>query len=301
MKPITVTTTIKNAILCIVYNPKVLVPFFVLFLISSLIVAVLFNSIVNFIGTVAEPVLPFGTFGAIFRIIITLFVVVVVFILMIPFFEGWTYAALGSAFKGQEISLTKTARKGASKYLGVLVISIIIAVVSGALSFLFSPFTSAAVASSMENYITEYGAELSLSLSDFYKVFLVYGILFLVTTIVLVLFYYMKPAFVIGDNLLSESLNDGFKTAQKNFFPSCIVVLVLIILEEIPFFVFSGIVLMKGFNLELFAEKDITALIHSYAGTLLPGILIALLLYFVLHTVLHAALSYAYMDSHELL
>jgi hypothetical protein len=153
----------------------------------------------------------------------------------------------------------------------------------------------------MEKYITEYSAELSLSLSDFYKVFLVYGILFLVTTIVLVLFYYMKPAFVIGDNRLSESLNDGFKTAQKNFFPSCIIVLVLTILEEIPFFVFSAILFVNVLNIEKIAEKDITALVHSYAGTLLPVLLIALLFYFVLHTVLHAALSYAYMDSHELL
>lgn len=300
MKPITVTATIKNALLCIIHNPKVLVPFFVLFLISSLIAVVLFNSIINFIGTVAEPVLPFGTFGTIFRIIITLFAVVVIFVLMIPFFEAWTYAALGSAFKNQKVSLKKTAQKGASKYLGVLVISIIIAVVSGALSFIFSPFTSAAVVSSMEDYITGYGAERSLSLSTFYGAFLMYGVLFLITTIVLVLFYYMKPAFVIGDNPLSKSLNDGFTTAQKNFFPSCIVVLVLIILEGIPFFVFSGIVLMDLPNVELFVEEDITAL-YSYADTLLPWIAIALLFYFVLHTVFHAALSYAYMDSHDLL
>lgn len=307
MKSITATTTIKNAFPCVVHNPKVIIPFFVLFLGLSLIVTSLFNSIINFLEFGIEPEnLPFEAFGTIFGFIVTIFLVVVVAVLVVPFFEGWTYAALGSAFKKESVSITKTARKGVSKYLGVLVISILIAIASAAISSLFSSITSFAIVSSIEDFFLEYpDVEPFLvfsSLSNFYGVFIAYGVVFLITTIIMVLFYYLKPAYVIGDNPLSESLNDGFTTARENFFPSCIVVLVLTVLEEVPFLVFWGILFVKGwFNIEKYISGDIVALVHSHAGTLLTGFLIAFLAYFVLHTVLHAALSYAYMDSHEMI
>ncbi len=305
MKSITATATIKNAFLCVINNPKVIVPFFVLFLVLSLIVTALFNNVMNLLEYALAPgEMPFEAAGAILGFMATILLVVVVGILAIPFFDGWTYAALGSAFKKEEISLTKAARKGGSKYFGMLAIAIIIAIVSAAVSSLLSPITYLAAASSMEDFL-EPGAEPSLifsSLSDFYGIFIAYGVIFLITTMIMVLFYYLKPAYIIGDNPLSESLNDGFKTARENFFPSFIVVLVLTVLENVPFLVFSGVLFVIGvINIEKFVEEDIVGFFHSYAGTLLTGMLIALLFYVVLHTVLHAALSYAYMDSHEMI
>ena len=270
--------TIKKALSCILKHPKVFIPFLLFSIISYVISAYFF--------TVAADSLPeilrqegfidslWEGLQALFGIIVRGLIVVLLYVLMFPFFETWTYACLAPAFKNEPVSLVKACGKGISKYVGVLFISIITAltsvIIGSLLSFVFS-FAFVGILS-------------FLSAFHVFGILLWVGLMSLVTRIFMVLFIYLKPAYILGGQHFGKSIIDGFKTALKNFIPSLLMYLGCAVIQLFLIIMTFGALVL---------------------GSVVPDILFlrgaGMILYYFLYTVLYASLTYVYMNSHEMI
>jgi hypothetical protein len=269
--------TIKKALSCILKHPKVFVPF-LLFSIISYVISSYFSSVAadslsdilrqeGFIDSLWEGL------HALFGIIVRGLIVVLLYVFMFPFFETWTYTCLAPAFKNEPVSLIKACGKGISKYGGVLFISIITAltsvIIGSLLSFVFS-FAFVGILS-------------FLSAFHVFGIIAWVGLISLITRVFMVLFIYVKPAYILGGQHVGKSIIDGFKTALKNFVPSLLM--------------YSGCAVIQLFLIIM----TFGALV---LGSIVPDILFlrgaGMVLYYFLYTVLYAFLTYVYMHTHDL-
>ena len=303
MREIETIPTIRRAFSCVIEHPQVVIPFFIFFLITSFIFVYAFNRFFEFFNVFLssrEP-LPGDVFQTVFGFLALIFLVILVSVFVFPFFEGWTFATAGLACKNEPVSLTKAFRKALSKYLGVLVISIIVAFAAAAIGSVVWPILFLLVFPMDFPSAVPY-TSFPLS-SVFYRLFSAYGLVFLIVTIFIVLFVYLKPAYILGDKSLVDSLNDGFATARKNFIPSCLVYLFFSVLQ-ILLYVGGAILVFDTIDFEKFwLIEDFSSgydVIQTELESLFPVALVGLFVYFLLHSILYTALAHAYMDSHEI-
>ena len=303
MQKVKIIPTMRKSFLCVFQHPQVILPFFAFSLILGLIFAYAFNEMIGFLEAFSSPEeMPFEAFGPFFSFFYLIILVVLFVFFAFPFFESWTFAALGYAYKNEPASLVKAARKGISKYLGVLIISIIIALVSAVvgsiLSFVimlgFFPFMTYTVPASPEYMVP--------SISQFSGIFIMYGIMILIITLLMALFIYLKPSYVLGERRFSESLNDGFETARKNIVATWALYLSYEVLRIVLWGVIAGIVIWSGMldfeELMILGDFDI---LSAFFSDLIPLVVVAVVANYLIYTLLYAAITYAYMDSHEMI
>lgn len=296
MRDVKVIPTIENGFSCVIHHPKVIVPFIVFFLIAGSILAVVFSETVEMIDYFAEFDEGFGIFGTIFEFMLLVFFIVFFMFFATPFFEGWTFATLASAFKDESVSIAKTARRACSKYFGMLIIAIIIAVISAIVGTFVSIFFSFFI------FLAEASHPVSSPASFFYRYALLYGVTFLIMIFVTAVLAYLKPAYMVGENRFSESLKDGFDTAMKNFLPTLAVYLVFTVIQVIVAAAAAAVIFLGGIiDYEQFLYAEGLDVLHSLAGKILPVAMVAGLVYMLFYVALYAALTYAYMDSHEMI
>jgi hypothetical protein len=306
MQKVKIIPTMRKSFLCVFQHPQVIVPFLVFSLITGLIFAYAFDRMIEFIGSFdvfASPEeMPFEAFESFFSFFYLIMLVALFAFFAFPFFESWTFAALGYAFKNEPVSLAKAARKGISKYLGVLVISIIIALVSGVVGSIvsivvllaFFPFMASTIPVSPEYMVP--------SIPQLSGFFIMYGVIILVTTLFMALFIYLKPSYVLGERRFSESLNDGFETVRKNIVPSWALYLSFEVLRMVSMGVIAGIVIWSGMiDLGKFVVLEDFQIISTFLSELIPLIVVAVVVNYLIYTFLYAAITYAYMDSHEMI
>lgn len=306
MQEIKIIPTLRKSFLCVFQHPQVLVPFLVFSLITGLIFAYAFDRMIEFIGSfdvfTSPEEMPFEAFGSFFSFFYLIVLVALFSFFAFPFFEGWTFAALGYAFKNEPVSLAKAARKGLSKYLGVLIISIIISLVSAVVGSIvsiivllaFYPFVTPTYPVSPE-YVVPSVPQLS-------GYFVMYGVIILLITLFMVFFIYLKPSYVLGDRRFSESLNDGFETVRKNIVPSWVLYLSFEVLRMVSLGVIAGIVIWSGIiDIGKFVVLEDFQVISTFLSELIPLIVVAIVVNYLIHTLLYAAITYAYMDSHEMI
>ena len=304
MQKVTIIPTIREAFSCVFRHPQVIVPFFVFSLIVSLLYAYLFNKITSLfdIFSVSEE-MPFEAMGAFFSFFSLIILVVVVYFFGFPFFEGWTFAALGSAFKKEPVRLMEAARRGLSKYFGVLAITILVAVVTSLVSGFLStillfpllPFMNS------EMYTRDFFSNYPQSFWFPPGLAVFYGVLILIVIAVTVFFVYLKPAYILGEKPFAESLNDGFNTARKNFMPSFVYYLVFTVLQIVVFAIVFGAFMVSSIPLleDLILTEDISVM-TTFFERLIPLGVVAVILNFLVYVFMYAAVTYAYMYSHEM-
>ncbi|MBU7018350.1 MAG: hypothetical protein HXS44_12640 [Theionarchaea archaeon] len=306
MQKIRFILTMRKSFLCVFQHPQVIVPFLVFSLITSLIFVYAFDRMIEFIGSfdvfTSPEEMPFEAFGSFFSFFYLIMLVALFAFFAFPFFESWTFAALGYAFKSEPVSLSKAAKKGLSKYLGVLVISIIISLVSAVVGSIvsivvllaFSPFMTSTIPVSLE-YVAPSLAQLS-------GYFIMYGVIVLFITLFMVFFIYLKPSYVLGDRRFSESLNDGFETVRKNIVPSWAFYLSFEVMRMVSLGVIAGIVIWSGMiDVEEFVVLEDFQIISTFLSELVPFVVVAIVVNYLIYTLQYTAIAYAYLDSHEMI
>jgi hypothetical protein len=294
MRKIQVIPTIKNSFVCIVRHPKVVIPFGVVSVAAILVAVLLVDRVIEFFDFVMEPEEVVEFFNAMFGFVVMIFATVLIVFLALPFFEGWTYAALGAAFNNGPVSLAEAARKSGSRYIGMVIISIIIAVISMVVGFFVSLFSSVIMVFFMHDM-----QQSGVPVAGF---FTMYGVMFLIIAVVTVILIYLKPAYMVGGKVLSESLKDGFETAKDNYLASLLIYLIFIG-GQVLLYVAMWAALIPGSILhfeEVFYAENID-FISSITARLLPVGIVVVIVSFLLYVVYYAALTYAYMDSHEMI
>jgi hypothetical protein len=235
----------------------------------------------NFVNAISEPTenlvnALYESLRAFSFFIVTGVLLFIAYELLSPFFEGLTYAALGSAFRNEPVLLRKAAGKALSKYPGILVITIIITIITITVGSLISSVVSLVVFSSMSFF------SILLALNP-YSILVWVGLVFFVTRIFVVLFIYLEPAYILGGKHFVKSLYDGVKTAVKNFVPSCLIYLGFAMMRIILFGItFSGMIMSTVVPEAVYVR------------------VVGIIGYYFLHMVLYAALAYIYMESHEM-
>jgi hypothetical protein len=305
MKKIQVIPTIKKGISCVVRTPIVLVPYLVYFAIIALIMAYGASRIEAMLPFFAAPEEePFEVMGTFFSLLAFALLALLVVGFLSPFIEGWTFAVLASAHKNEPISLKAAARKAGSKYLGMLALAILIAIVSTVVGSIV------AVPLSLMTYVRAFEfASTGASPTDMFILqirwyVVMNGVVTAVTALVMVLFVYMKPAYIISNMDLSKSLNDGLDTARNNYLPSFVIFLVFTVLEAGVVIVPYAAMISGGVGFldieTLMNIQDVTE-VYPYIQIVVILGAVLVLVTFLVGVILSAAISYAYMDSHEML
>jgi len=231
--------TIREAFLCVIRHPKAFIPY----LVFSILFLFIFTWILtNFVNTISEPTENladafYESLRAFSFFIVTGVLLFIAYEVLSPFFEGLTYAALGSAFRNEPVLLRKAAGKALSKYPGILVITIIAAIITLIVGSLITSVVSLVLFSSMSFF------SILFTLNP-YSILAWVGLVFFVTRVIVVLFIYLKPAYILGDKHFAKSLYDGVKTVVKNFVPSCLIYLGFAVMRIVLFGItFSGMIM----------------------------------------------------------
>ncbi len=302
MRKIRVIPTIEKAFSCVFHHPKVFVPFLVLCLLAALFFVYIFGRFSTLFGMSVSPEeAPFAVIQGIFSLFALIFLAVILLVLIVPFFEGWTFAAAALAYTNEPVSLMKAAKKALSKYIGLLVITFVMIVawviIGSILSAIISVVMFAAMASlgsvSPESYPSVPSA------AYFNVFFMMYGIIFLIMAIFLVFFVYMKPAYIVGEKRLSESLGDGFNTSKANFFPTFLIVLFFLVVPLVFLIVVGSVILLSSTGFKQFLISGPQAMYPDLGVLLLVGLPLCVIC-ILFYAVFYAGLAYAYMDSHEI-
>ncbi|MGD2248957.1 MAG: hypothetical protein PVF58_11175 [Candidatus Methanofastidiosia archaeon] len=305
MKKIQAVPTIKKGVSCVVRTPLVLVPYLVYFVIAVLFMVYGISKIEALLPAFAGPEeSPFNIMGIFFSLLAFAFLAILVIGLLSPFIEGWTFAALASAHKNEPVSLKEAARKAGSKYLGMLALAILIVIISSVVgSIVSTPLTIMRYMRMFEVASTSVPPS-TMFISQIRWSVVTYGVVTMVTALVMVLFVYMKPAYIIGDIDLSKSLNDGLDTARNNYLASLVIFLVFTVIEAGVFLAPFAVMLSKGVSFldmeTLMNIQDITE-VYPYIQILVILGAVLILMTLLVRVILSAAISYAYMDSHEML
>ena len=129
----------------------------------------------------------------------------------------------------------------------------------------------------------------SVGILSFMSVFHIFGVLAwfglisLITRVFMVVFIYLKPAYILGDQHFGRSMIDGFKTALKNFVPSVSMYLILAAMQLFLIIItFSALIVST-------VVPDVTLL--RVGG---------MVLYYILNTILYAFLTCVYITTHDL-
>jgi hypothetical protein len=302
MRTIRVIPTITESFSCVFRHPKAIVPFFVLFVIVGVIIAFVVNRMFIFFDFVEEPE-TFYFFDQFFTFLTTIFLTALFAFFAFPYVEGWTFAALDSAYRNEPVSLRKTARKALSKYIGMVVITIVVAVIMLIVQFIISiVFTLIMFFTMARNF--PFTAEPYPEASIFPmagELFVMYAVMFLIIVIVTVVFIYFKPAYIIGGNSLTDSFKDGFDTVKNNFAPSCLFYLFFVVLQFLVAGVTTVILVFGGIiDFEKLQYVENIDVVYSEFMHVIPLAVVVVVVYFVLYVISYAAVAYAYMDAHEL-
>lgn len=293
---VNVIPTVHKAFSCVFHHPLAAVPFLIFSALACPLFFSLLNKMRTFFTILAAPeAIPTDefAFGLIFGFIGLILLLIIVSFFCFPFFEGWTFAALSSACRNEPVHLTRAARKGMSKYFGMLGITVIVAVISSLVSSAVSGVAFTVAFASMP-----FPSPLESPASVFSQVrwFLsMYAVVFLIDMVILVLFVYLKPAYVVGDTSLSDAFNDGFNTAKQTFLPSCLIVLFFNVLW-LALLGIPGLYILSRVDFETFSHPEV--LLH-FLDTLIPAGVVVLVVFFVLYTVYYAALTQVYIEVHK--
>lgn len=302
-----VIPTIKNAFSCVVTHPKVIVPFFVFFLLFGSIFVYALRRFFELFSMIASPEAfaspeeaPFAVMG-IFSFFAFIFLIILFVFFAFPFFEGWTFAAAGSAFKNEPVSLGGTAKRALSTYIGVLVITFIMVVVWLVIGSILSIIMSVVMFFIMASFAPAPSVSPAPSAAQISGIFVVYAIMIVIMIVFMVFFVYMKPAYVVGKKRVFESLGDGFDTAKANFVPSFVIVLFFVVVLVVLYGIVWGVFTVSGvLDFEHLMYPDFTGM-HSLFPVLIGVGVVMGIVYLVVYSAFYAALTYAYMDSHEMI
>jgi len=302
MRKITVIPTMKRAFSCVIHHPTVVVPFTVFFLVIGLIIVYTFSRFFELFDMVASAEeAPFAVMGGIFGFFAFIFLIILFVFFTFPFFEGWTFAAAASAFKNESVSIVDAARKALSKYIGLVVITFIMVlawlVVGSILSIIISVVIFAMTAS-FTPIPSEYSP--APSITQFYGMAVMYGIMIVIMVAFMVIFIYMKPAYIVSGKRFSESLGDGFDTTKKNFLPSFLIVLFFVLVPFLVNGVLWAVLTVGGvLDFEELLYPDFAEVTSLFPVLIVVGAVLVIV-NVVFYAAFYAAVTYSYMDSHEM-
>jgi len=304
MRKIAVIRTIKSAFSCVVKNPKVVIPFLAFAAILLLILGYFFVQMTEFQFFPPEEYVmqeepPFEALGDFFQFMAFMVIASLFIFLIFPFFEGWTLAAVAPAYANEPVSLVEALRKALSKYFGLLGITIIVTIACLVVSFILSIFFVVVTFFSMMRHPFPSPEPYASVPTEFMfsEFFITYSVMFLILAIFMVIFIYMKPAYIVSGKSLSESLGDGFEMAKKNFVPSCLIYLFFLVGQTVLCGVPQAIVIFGGIiDFDSFFYQGFEGMISTI---FLIGA-VTVCVYALVNSVMYTALVYAYMDSHEM-
>ena len=303
MKKIAVIPTMKRAFSCVIHHPQVVVPFTVFFLVIGLVIVYSVSRFFEFFDIFASAEeAPFAVIEGIFGFFAFIFLIIVFVFFTFPFFEGWTFAATASAFKNESVSIVDAAKKALSKYVGLVVITFIMVlawlVVGSILSIIISVVIFATMAS-FSPIPSEYSA--APSITQFSGIAVMYGIMIVIMVAFMVIFLYMKPAYMVTGKRFSESLSDGFDTAKKNFLSSFLIVLFFVLVPFLVYGVLWAVLTVGGvLDFEEFLYPGFAEVSSLFPVLIVVGVVLTIV-YIVFYAAFYAAVTYAYMDSHEMI
>lgn len=302
MKKIRVIPSIQQGISCIVKNPVVVVPYLIY---TGIIILIMVYG-VSRIGAIlpmfkVSHEMPFNILSAFFSLLAFTALAILLLGLLSPFIEGWTFAALASAHKNAPVSLKDAVRKAGSKYIGMLALFGLIVVISAVIGSIVSvPLSAIIYIRSFEMFTTTDATAIFISQLRWYIVMNI--IVTVITTAVMVLFIYLKPAYIIGNMRLSESLSDGIDTARNNYVSSLVIFSIFTVLEVgISIGLYTVISRNSFINVESLMNFQNMSTLLFYLQKFIYLSVVLILASFIIRVILYSAITHAYMDSHEML